>query len=82
MRDTDIYLPIFSSVYPYFNKGQIGLQWKLPVLQVVRRGVQRPTSLQVKGGPPRGMTPPILTISPPIIRPLPPYRTASPWRRT
>lgn len=38
MRMGDVYLPVFSSVYPYFNRQEMGLQWKLAGLQLIRRG--------------------------------------------
>jgi hypothetical protein len=40
MRKGDLYIPIFNSVYPYFDRsrGKTGLKWKLVGLQAVRRG--------------------------------------------
>jgi hypothetical protein len=39
MRRDDIYLPVFSSAYPYFNsRGDFGIQFKLSSLVVLHRG--------------------------------------------
>lgn len=52
MRDQDKYLPLFSSVYPYFNtRGEIGLQWKLAGLQIIERGPPRRSELEMSNGP-------------------------------
>ncbi len=52
MRDQDKYLPLFSSVYPYFNtRGEVGLQWKLVGLQIIERGPPRRSELEMSNGP-------------------------------